>query len=354
MGRPRREDMPYFSHDSDARRDRKARLYISKTGLAGWGFFWAVLEDIYNNSYYLPWSEEDQHLYVAEFSSAKFDINFEDIDYLIDQACRWGLIDGELYREHSIFTSPSVQRRWLKQSSRRQLAEMCVDYLLIDVEKFYKNEILPLSTNKLSIKIVDKKGDTVTIYGDYVENANGKRVNGTNNHENGTDNVDNSKQYDTKYDFNSEEKWDGNQPIDYAGCVETWNKINGARSRVSKSKRVDLRRVFRNYTGVECRRAMIVRAKHDGIKDSKYKTDWSTMFGAKKLENLDKWVGRGREWLDKQATMSTPEDYLNNGWKTQAAAKKLSEKAGVEFEDPMFWDTKKVESQLLYYPKFSH
>lgn len=351
MGRPIREDMPYFSHDSDARRDRKAKLFISQTGLVGWGFFWAVLEDIYNNSYYLPWSEEDQHLYVAEFSSPKFPITYEDIDAIIQQACRWEILSGELYEKHNIFTSASVQRRWLKQASRRVLAEMYSPFVLINIEEFYQKE---LETSNLSVKVVDRKGDTVAIYGDYVENSNGNGVSGDNNSEDVDNNVDNSKEYDSKYDFGSSHRWDGEQPIDYAGCVDQWNQITGGRARVTDSKRVDLKRVFRNYTGEECFRAMVVRADFDMVKDSKYLTDWSTLYGAKKLENLDKWVGRGREWHEKMNQMETVADHLNNGWVTQKRAQKIAASAGVDFEDPMFWDTKSVENQMLYYPKFNH
>lgn len=351
MGRPIREDMSYFSHDSDARRDRKAKLFIAHTGLTGWGFFWAVLEDIYNNSYYLPWSEEDQHLYVAEFNCSQFPVTFEDISYILEQACKWGLLNEELFRSNSILTSASVQRRWLKQASRRVLAEMREDFLLINLEEFYKKE---LKTSNLSVKVVDKNGDTVHIYGDYTEETGSNGVSVDTNKENVDNNVDNSKSYDSKYDFECEDKWDGNQPIDYAGCVETWNKINGSGSRVTDSKRTDLRRVFRNYTGKECYRAMIIRAQDENMKDSKYLTDWSTLFGAKKLENLDKWVGRGREWMSRQQKIESAKEHLDNGWFTQKKAQQLSRKAGVEFEDPMFWDTKKVESQLLYYPKFSY
>lgn len=348
MGRPMREDMDYFSHDTGARRDRKAKLFISQTGITGWGVFWAILEDIYNNSYFLPWSEEDQHLYVAEFDCTAFPLSYEDISYIIEVACRWGLFDKDLFVNHNILTSASVQRRWLKQSARRQLAEVRQDYLLINVEEFYKQE---LKTSSLSIRIVDKNGDTVTIYGDYEESDSNNGVNDNNNSEDVDNNVD---KYDSKYDFTNEDKWDEEQPIDYAGCVEIWNKINGANSRITKSKRTDLRRVFRNYTGQECMNAMIVRAEFEGMKDSKYKTDWSTLFGAKKLENLDKWVGRGKEWLDKQSKIESVEDHLDNGWKTQKQAQDIANSTGIAFEDPMFWETKKVDSQLLYYPKFSH
>lgn len=351
MARPIKENLAYFSHDTDARNDRKMKLFISETGLTGIGFYWSILEDIYNHSYYLPWTKEDQQLFVAEFNTPRFSIGFDDITFCIQSACKWGLIDKSLYEKHSIFTSPSTQRRYLKALTRRKLAEFRVEYLLINMEQFYKNE---LEKSNVSVKIVDKDGDTVRIYGEYVENLPNNDINGDKNSDKEVENVDNSKKYDEKYDFDCSYSWDGQQPIDYAGCVERWNVITGGQARITDSKRTDLRRVFRNYTGRECLNAMIVRAKNETIQESKYKTDWSTLFGAKKLENLDKWVGRGREWMSDQKKMTSPEDYLDNGWVSQAKYKKICDKAGIDFEDPTFCETKKVDNTLLYYPQFSY
>jgi hypothetical protein len=44
------KDTYYFSHDYNARTDEKIKLLIRKHGLRGYGIFWAIIEDLYNNA----------------------------------------------------------------------------------------------------------------------------------------------------------------------------------------------------------------------------------------------------------------------------------------------------------------
>jgi len=44
----------YFSHDYTARHDTKIRRLIAKHGMAGYGLFWAIVEDLYMNGNELP------------------------------------------------------------------------------------------------------------------------------------------------------------------------------------------------------------------------------------------------------------------------------------------------------------
>lgn len=44
------KDTYYFSHDYNARTDEKIKLLIRKHGLRGYGIFWAIVEDLYNNA----------------------------------------------------------------------------------------------------------------------------------------------------------------------------------------------------------------------------------------------------------------------------------------------------------------
>lgn len=43
------KDTYYFSHDYNARNDNKIKKLISKHGFAGYGLFWAIIEELYNN-----------------------------------------------------------------------------------------------------------------------------------------------------------------------------------------------------------------------------------------------------------------------------------------------------------------
>lgn len=44
------KDTFYFSHDYNARADDKIKRLIRKHGIAGYGIFWTIIEDLYNNA----------------------------------------------------------------------------------------------------------------------------------------------------------------------------------------------------------------------------------------------------------------------------------------------------------------
>jgi len=44
------KDTFYFSHDYNTRTDEKIKLLVRKHGMAGYGIYWAIVEDLYNNA----------------------------------------------------------------------------------------------------------------------------------------------------------------------------------------------------------------------------------------------------------------------------------------------------------------
>lgn len=48
------KDTFYFSHDYNARQDVKIKKLIFKHGMCGYGVFWSIVEDLYNNANALP------------------------------------------------------------------------------------------------------------------------------------------------------------------------------------------------------------------------------------------------------------------------------------------------------------
>ena len=44
----------YFSHDYNVRSDIKIKKLIAKHGYSGYGIFWGIIEDLYNNANALP------------------------------------------------------------------------------------------------------------------------------------------------------------------------------------------------------------------------------------------------------------------------------------------------------------
>jgi len=51
-------DTFYFSHDYNARTDSKIKKLLSIHGFIGYGLFWAIIEDLYNNANALPMDYE--------------------------------------------------------------------------------------------------------------------------------------------------------------------------------------------------------------------------------------------------------------------------------------------------------
>lgn len=48
------KDTFYFTHDYNARSDVKIKKLLAKHGLEGYGLYWAIIEDLYNNANALP------------------------------------------------------------------------------------------------------------------------------------------------------------------------------------------------------------------------------------------------------------------------------------------------------------
>jgi hypothetical protein len=336
MGRPTKENLSYFSHDTDMRRDKKIALSIAESpdSMKLYGIYNALLEDIYHEKYFLQFSEEDAILFCQPFN----DLTLENFWEILDVLLKRELFDKELYEEHGILTSRSIQERWLKSCERRKQVTMHEDYLLVDVDNFVENE---LSNNyegkKVEVHVVSN--------GKTEDDDNKKEVIVDNNPEEEKETLE---EYTLQCEYQWKESQD--QPIDFESVVEYWNNVNNAQARMTDPKKTDIRRALREYTGIEIARALYVRAKDEHI--GEYKTQWSTFFGQKTLKNMDKWVDKARNVKTKEKKFTDVEDYLENGWFVQRKAKDIAQDSGMPLEDSVFWETKHVENTLLYYPKF--
>jgi len=86
----------YFSHDYNARSDAKIKLLLKKYGMAGYGIYWSIIEDLYNNANALP----------THYESIAYDLRTQ-VDKVKSIVENFGLfvIDGDF------FGSLSVQKR---------------------------------------------------------------------------------------------------------------------------------------------------------------------------------------------------------------------------------------------------
>jgi len=104
-------------------------------------------------------------------------------------------------------------------------------------------------------------------------------------------NVNNVKNDKNKYTITSDENWNGDQPVDYAGFVEAFNKVYNLtgrnKLRITDKKRKQIRGRLRTWTGAEILRAWNNRLDDDWLngEGSEYLTNWeSAMRNDDKIE----------------------------------------------------------------------
>ncbi len=133
------KDTFYFSHDYNARNDSKIKRLISKHGMLGYGLWWAIVEDLYNNTNVLP----------TDYECISFDLRTDvnTIKSIINDFDLF-VIEGET------FGSTSIQKRLEERNSKSVKARESV------LKRWNKDKtdtnVLP--TNNGSNTIKEKKG----------------------------------------------------------------------------------------------------------------------------------------------------------------------------------------------------
>lgn len=111
------KDTYYFSHDYNARNDSKIKRLLSKHGYLGYGLFWAIVEDLYNNANALP----------TDYESIAFDLRtttelvisiINDFDLFCIETSEFGSASIERRlnerNEKSVKARESAFKRWNK------------------------------------------------------------------------------------------------------------------------------------------------------------------------------------------------------------------------------------------------
>lgn len=106
------KDTFYFSHDYNSRNDVKIKKLLSKHGLLGYGIFWAIIEELYNNTNVLP----------TDYDTISFDLRI-DKEILISV-----INDFDLFVfDNETFGSLSVQKRLDERNERSKKARESVN-----------------------------------------------------------------------------------------------------------------------------------------------------------------------------------------------------------------------------------
>ena len=107
------KDTFYFSHDYNVRSDEKIKKLLSKYNYAGYGLFWAIIEDLYNNANALQ----------TDYESIAFDLrsNNETIKSIINDFGLFIIKDG-------YFGSKSVEQRLNDRNTKSIKAKKSAEY----------------------------------------------------------------------------------------------------------------------------------------------------------------------------------------------------------------------------------
>lgn len=116
------KDTYYFQHDYNARTDMKIRKVIAKHGYLGYGIFWAIIEDLYNNANAL---QLDYDLIASDLKTKKHIaesiINDFDLFVICDGYFSSNSVQSRLDKrdEKSFKAKESAKKRWESANAMR-------------------------------------------------------------------------------------------------------------------------------------------------------------------------------------------------------------------------------------------
>jgi hypothetical protein len=105
------KDTFYFSHDYNARNDEKIKRLIRKHGMVGYGIFWSIVEDLYNNANALQ----------TDYDGIAYDLRTEsDIVASVINDFDLFVFDGDFFGSNSV--QERLDQRNIKSESARKSA----------------------------------------------------------------------------------------------------------------------------------------------------------------------------------------------------------------------------------------
>ncbi len=146
------KDTFYFSHDYNARNDEKIKELIFKHGMQGYGIYWSVIEDLYQNSNVLR----------GNFARISLELQVDE-KIVISVICEFDLF---VFNGNN-FSSLSVQKRLDERTSKSEKARLSVSKRWSDtnvLRKQYDSNTIKESKVKEKKLIYTPTIDEVELY----------------------------------------------------------------------------------------------------------------------------------------------------------------------------------------------
>lgn len=145
----------YFSHDYNTRTDEKIKKLIRKHGMLGYGVFWAIVEDLYNNDNILE----------TDYEGISYELR---VDQLIVQSVindfSLFVIDGDK------FGSLSVQKRIDERDERSRKASRSAKKRWNKVKEQCEESNIAMPTHSEGNAIKERKGKDIKDIKDIKDN----------------------------------------------------------------------------------------------------------------------------------------------------------------------------------------
>jgi uncharacterized protein YdaU (DUF1376 family) len=136
------KDTFYFTHDYNPRSDSKIKKLLVKHGMLGYGIYWAIIEDLYNNANALP-TDCEGIAYELRTDCEVIDSIIKDFDLFV--------VEG------GVFGSMSVQRRLDERAAKSKKARDSAN-------KRWENNANAMRPHSEGNAIKERKGKEKKVY----------------------------------------------------------------------------------------------------------------------------------------------------------------------------------------------
>ena len=137
MARQCKVGIDYFSHDVDMLNDKKVKLIKAKHGLLGYAVYLRLLEELYRDKGYYLQIDEDFNILFADENNLDYNVYI----LMLNDCIKNELFNARMYETYSILTSKRIQSNYVEATQRRKEVEFSSEYLIIDLEGVYKDEV---------------------------------------------------------------------------------------------------------------------------------------------------------------------------------------------------------------------
>lgn len=130
-----KDGIDYFPLDVQV--DDKFDLIEAEFGLTGFAVVVKLFQKIYGGfGYYCEWTKD-----VAMLFGKRLGFNPGDnvVSEIVSASIKRGIFDREKYEKYKILTSYGIQKRYFEAVSRRKNISIKNEYLLVQVDQFFKD-----------------------------------------------------------------------------------------------------------------------------------------------------------------------------------------------------------------------